>query len=177
MGRPGKPVPVKLFTGILCAKPELLEKLQLVLVSHFGDIDFQSNRFKFSLTDYYDYEMGSRIGRWFWSFERLIDPGDLPDIKRTTNSIEDDFTQDGNRMINLDPGYLDFHKLILASVKDRAQKIYLSKGIYADPTLYYLKGKFHSYDWSLPDFRTDEYYALFSDIRTRYKNALKMMEI
>jgi hypothetical protein len=63
--------------------------------------------------------------------------------------------------------------MVLASVKERAQKIYMDKGIYADPTLYYLKGQWHAYDWSLPDFRPDTYHDVFLEIRRLYRNNMR----
>jgi len=75
-----------------------------------------------------------------------------------SNKVEQDFSENGKRLVNIDPGYLDFHKVVLASDKERGQKIYLGNGIYADPTLYYSKGRFHPYDWSLPDFKEETYY-------------------
>jgi hypothetical protein len=174
MGKPMPVTPVKLFTGILCADDALLEGARRTLENRFGPVDYVSSRFLFDLTNYYENEMGASIGRWFWSFERLIDPGILPQVKLFTNDTESEFAGDGKRKINLDPGYLDFHKVILASVKERAQKIYLGSGIYADPTLYYLKGRFHCYDWSLPDFKTDLYYPVFEELRKLYRTALRI---
>jgi len=173
MAEPEKPIPVKLFTGVLCPDPKALQPVKSVLMERFGPIDFESDRFPFDLTRYYEGEMGPGIGRWFWSFDRLIDPATLPEIKLFTNTVELDFSKDGGRVVNLDPGYLDYHKVILASVKDRAQKIYLSQGIYADPTLFFLKGRFYSYEWSLPDFRTATYHPVFLKIRNRYKEKLR----
>ncbi|MBN1357002.1 DUF4416 family protein [bacterium] len=173
MGKPAPPAPVKLFTGILCNRTEPPPEIQIRLERALGPVDYKSPRFPFDLTDYYDREMGTGIGRWFWSFEKPIDPGQLPEIKLLTNKIEALFAEGNRRTVNLDPGYLDFHKVILASVKDRAQKIYLDKGVYADPTLFYIKGGFHSYEWSLPDFKTPVYYPVFHRIRELYRLAMK----
>ncbi len=173
MGIPVSPVPVKLFTGVLYSDTETLDNARRILESRFGKIDTVSPPFDFDLTNYYEKEMGPKLIRLFWSFERLIDPSELPDVKVFTNSVEMSFSEAGNRKINLDPGYMDFHKVVLASVKERAQKIYLGKGIYADPTLYYLKGAFHPYDWSLPDFKDTTYYAVFREMRNRYRETLR----
>jgi hypothetical protein len=178
MGKPMPPVPVKLFVGVLCADDAVSEEARRTLESIWGPVDYESLRFPFDLTDYYVSEMGSGIERWFWSFERLIDPGTLADIKLAANDVEAMFLWDhGGRRINIDPGYLDFHKVVLASVKERAQKIYLGKGIYADPTLYYLKGEFHAYDWTLPDFKLPVYHPVFHDIRRIYREQLRSRNI
>ncbi len=174
MGKPVIPVPVKVFTGVLTAKDSILKDVRAELEGRLGSIDVISQKFPFDFTDYYQQEMGSDIHRLFWSFEKLIDPGRLPEIKLFTNEVEAHFSSAGTkRMVNLDPGYIDFYKLVLASVKERGQKIYLARGIYADPTLYYLKGNWYSYDWALPDFRTPVYYPVFQRIRDIYRQQMR----
>lgn len=76
----------------------------------------------------------------------------------------------GKRKINLGPGYMDFDKVVLASAKYNAQKIYLSQGIYADPTLWYEKGVFTACPFAFPDFKTDLYHKIFLHIRSLYKD-------
>ncbi|MCD4655220.1 DUF4416 family protein [bacterium] len=176
MGEPTSPQPVKLFTGVLCPHETILDDVRQQLEERFGEIDYVSDSFSFNLTDYYEPEMGPNIVRWFWSFRELIDPGILPAVKLFTNEVEKKFA-DGksNRRVNLDPGYLDYYKMILASVKDRAQKIYLSQGIYADPTLYYLKGRWYPYDWSLPDFKPATYHPIFMKMRLLYRHNLRKL--
>ena len=176
MGKPVLPVSVKLFFGVLSSCGDLTIKARSILENRYGPIDYESEVFDFDLTRYYEKEMGYPIRRCFWSFNGLIDPGQLAEIKRFSNFIEMFLAVDGKRKINLDPGYLDLHKVILASVKERAQKIYLSDGIYADPTLYYLKGKFHSYDWTLPDFRTEMYCPVFHHLRNLYLENLRLLK-
>ncbi|HPQ39204.1 MAG TPA: DUF4416 family protein [bacterium] len=174
MGHPVQPQPVKLFTGVLCADPGIVDDVRHRLEKAWGAVDYTSPDFSFDLTNYYAPEMGTGIRRWFWSFHRLIDPGRLPDVKWFSNAVETAFSDArGRRRINLDPGYLDFYKMVLASVKDRAQKIYLSRGIYADPTLYYLKGRWYPYDWSLPDFKKGIYNAVFQEIRGLYRRDMR----
>lgn len=139
----------------------------------FGPRDLLSERFIFDFTDYYEPEMGSPLYRIFISFENLIRPGRLAEIKRLTNIIEDLFARNGKRCINLDPGYLDLDKFVLASAKYAGQKIFLGGGIYADPTLYFYQKAFHAYSWSFPDFRTDVYRKFFLEARVLYKQKLK----
>ncbi|MBN1552941.1 DUF4416 family protein [bacterium] len=173
MGNPVSPEPVKLFTGILYSKTAPIEDVKYDLEKLFGPVDYVSQEFDFGLTDYYESEMGPQIKRLFWSFHRLIDPSEIADIKQKTNAVELVYAISGKRNVNLDPGYMDFYKVVLASVKARAQKIYIGKGIYADPTLHYLKGKFHAYDWSLPDFKMHSYDAIFQEIRNIYKQQMR----
>jgi len=77
------------------------------------------------------------------------------------------------RRINIDPGYLDLAKLILASTKDFRHRIYLNKGIYADLTLFYQNKTFQTWEWTFPDYKTAEYIAIFNQIREIYTKQIK----
>lgn len=167
------PKPVKLFVGVLVAPDVSLEKVQNLLESNFGPVDYRSKSFPFDITDYYEKEMGDNLSRLFFSFEKLIDPIEIALIKVRTNELEEEFVEDNLRKVNLDPGYMDTHKIILASAKYGAPKIYVGQGIYADPTLYYRKGRFHPYEWGFPDFRSGIYNTVLLEIRARYKKAGK----
>ena len=133
--KPTEPEPVKLFVGILYTHELLLEKAITLVVQNFGETDFESPVFEFTSSDYYKAEMGWPIFRKFVSFHNLINPNELAQIKIETNQIEKELAVAGKRKVNLDPGYMDYHKVVLASAKCNAQKIYLDHGIYADPTL------------------------------------------
>jgi hypothetical protein len=52
---------------------------------------------------------------------------DLAAIKLRTQKIEERYRRkdSGGWQINLDPGYLDFYKVVLASTKNASQRIYI----------------------------------------------------
>jgi len=139
---PTDPQPVKLFIAALFSEQNLLEKSLQRSQEQFGTIEYRSEVFPFDVTDYYAPEMGSPLYRQFVSFQPLVNPGKLAEFKINTNSIEDELSEQEKRRVNLDIGYMDFNKVVLASAKFNGQKIYLDHGIYADPTLYYRKGEF-----------------------------------
>jgi hypothetical protein len=173
MAAPQSPLPVKLIMAVLYSDEERLLEARGRLIQRFGAIDFISPRFAFEVTDYYVPEMGAPIFRLFYSFEPLVSPGDLANIKLATNALEDVLAVEGQRRVNLDPGYLDTDKFVLASAKYNGQKVYLADGIWADLTLRYEKGHFSAYPWSFPDFRSGEYEKTFLRIREIYKGQLK----
>jgi len=170
---PQDPGLVKLFSGILYSDKDLLRVTLRILQEMYGDMDFQSQPFGFDITDYYASEMGIPIERMFVAFDRLIHPRDIARIKVETNEIEDRLSVQGNRKINLDPGYMDYDKMVLASAKYNGQKIYLDHGIWADLTLHYEKGKFVPYPWSFPDFEKGIYDEIFLEIRQKFKGQRK----
>jgi hypothetical protein len=171
--KPVEPTPVKLICGILFSDESLLARALDRLTDIFGRIDFRSPLFPFTITDYYVEEMGAPIWRLFCSFDPLIHPGELARIKIACNALEEELAVDGRRKVNLDPGYMDYDKLVLASAKYNAHKIYLAAGIYADPTLHFEKGKYLPAPWAFPDFKSGLYTEAFLHIRARYKGQLR----
>jgi hypothetical protein len=166
------PQKVQLVLGVICADAGLLDRLEETLEMRLGPIESRSDAFEFDETDYYGDEMGEGLKRIFYSFSGLIDPARIVDIKIESNRIEDEFALEGRRRVNIDPGYLDFYKLVLASAKFQGQKVYLGKGVYADPTLYYDKG-WKSCDWSFPDFKSGRYDEFLTGVRRSYKNKMR----
>jgi uncharacterized protein DUF4416 len=161
--------PVKLFVVTLHRDPAILESVTSELIKLFGPIDWQSEDFAFDVTDYYENEMGSGLLRRFLSFQNLMMPDEIADIKIRTNELENKYHNEDKRQINLDPGYLDTYKVVLASTKFGGQKIYVGKGIYADMTLVMYKGQWEGFAWGFPDFKSRRYDAVLSKIRDLYK--------
>ena len=173
MVQPKAPDPVKLFVAVLLSDTGLIQEVRNRLESEFGTIDYESELFPFDVTDYYEAEMGDAIQRKFFSFAGLISPDGIADIKLRTNEIEKTFMADGRRSVNLDPGYMDYYKIVLASGKFQGQKIYLSGGVYADLTLYYDKD-WKPFAWGFPDFRSGRYNQTLKKIRELYKAGRKI---
>ncbi|MDD5512405.1 MAG: DUF4416 family protein [Candidatus Omnitrophica bacterium] len=73
------------------------------------------------------------------------------------------------RSINIDPGYLDMAKLVLATTKDFCHRIYLGSGIFGEVTLVYRKDSFQPWEWTYPDYRSREYIETFNRIREIYR--------
>jgi hypothetical protein len=171
--KPDLAEPVKLFAGILYSDETLLAQAISLLEKKYGSVDFYSHVFPFEITDYYNAEMGTPIYRIFISFDDLISPSALAEIKLETNRIEMRLAVEDQRRVNLDCGYMDYDKVVLASGKYNGQKIYLDHGIWADLTLHFEKGHFDPYPWSFPDFKSGQYEDVFLEIRRIFKQQRK----
>lgn len=171
--KPVKVKPVKYFVGALFTDKEILNKSINDLENSFSNVDLESDDFPFDITRYYNKEMGEPIFRRFLSFAKLRSPGEIAEAKLTSNATEDKYRINGNRKVNLDVGYIDCDKVVLASAKYGIHKIYINKGIYADMALHYGKGKFTPYPWAFMDFKSDCYYQFFLEVRELYKNQLR----
>jgi hypothetical protein len=152
---------VKLICGMIAADESLMQQTEREMEGMFGAIDIRSELISFDYTDYYQTEMGGGLLRKFVSFDQLIDPGQLAGIKIKTNVIERRLAiQTGDSMkrrINLDPGYVTAAKLVLATTKDFAHRIYLGDGIYGEVTLNFRKNGCTFFEWTYPDFKSGKY--------------------
>lgn len=182
MGEIKKPSAVNLIIGMIYNKEKIIvEEVMDKLVACWGEIDKQSKEFNFSKlseTNYYKEEMGDNLYRKFLSFKELILPDEIVKIKLTTNTLEEEFAekldnQNRKRRINLDPGYISYNSLILASTKAAPHRIYLSSGIWAEITLIFFNKKFMPLMWTYRDYKSEEYIKFFEKIRIIYKRKLK----
>lgn len=165
MGRITRAKPVKLIAGFIFKDEKYLKKTESILARRFGKIDFKSQIIPFDFTDYYAKELGCNLNRAFISFQNLISPKSLSSVKVITNRMEGKFSSGGNRLINIDPGYLDSARLVLASTKDYAHRVYLDKGIFAEITLIFRGHSFKALEWTYPDYKSEEYIDIFHKIR------------
>jgi len=173
MDRILKPNPVKLIFAFIFKERGSLNLAKNLLKKHFGEIDFVSPVFSFNYTRYYEKEFGRELNRLFVSFKGLINPGELPKIKVFSNKIEKKLSNDNNRLINIDPGYIDLAKLILASTKDYSHRIYLGKGVFAETTLVFEGKSYKPWPWTYPDYGSEEYISVFNKIRGIYAAQIK----
>lgn len=169
MGRPAPHAPVSLIVGMLSASADLFDRAEAALSDRFGKPARASAVIPFDSTRYYEPEMGANLLRKFLAFDRPLDAADLVETKLWTNALEErlgaESASSAARPINLDPGYVTLAKLVLATTKDRAHRIYLGRGIYGEVTLTYLKGAFQPMPWTYPDYRTAPYRKFFEEAR------------
>lgn len=163
----------RLVMGVLSTREDEHDALVSLLKETYGPILQESAHSPFSYTDYYDVEMKGNPMRFFLVFRDLVDPECLADIKIETNDIEDSFSEDGGRRINLDPGILSAGSFILATTKNRSHRIPLRKGIYAETTLIYYGHQFNALPWTYADYKSDEFRALFKEYRAEYLKDLR----
>jgi hypothetical protein len=168
MSIPQEPKPAKLFLSVISSSAESINKTLSELEVLYGILDFVSPLLPFNHTDYYCAEMGKVLFRRFASFERLIRQEELASIKLQTNLLEVEKTTKGNRLVNIDPGYLLAERLVLASGKNYGHRIYLSNGIYADLTLIYRDKDYQPLAWTYPDYGEEKVRSWLRAIREKY---------
>jgi Domain of unknown function (DUF4416) len=149
------------------------EALWRGLESAFGPIDYKGEFVPFDFTDYYQEESGPGLLRGFVSFRGLGSPERLPDLKRSASRLEEVWAVNGKRRFNLDIGYMDPDKVVLASYKRAPAKLYLRDGVYADLLLKYGKGRFEPMPWAFHDFQDGRYGKGLMVIREKLKSEMR----
>ncbi len=173
MGMVKEPQPVLLFTGII-TQPAYKDRIIEMLKTHFGDIALSTEYIPFSHTDYYEKEMGKGLLRKWVAFRTLISPESISGVKIKTNKMEEQFSENGNRVFNIDPGYVSMQNMVLVTTKSYSHRIYLSQGIYGEVTLIYKKNKgFVPLEWTYPDYRENIALDFFNRTRAILKELLK----
>jgi len=165
--------PALLICAQLGADLDVLERARAALSEHFGAVAAADEPVPFTWSDYYRREVGESPWRQYLAFRELVDPSGLAGIKLATNRLEAELAQGGPRRVNLDPGYLDLSKLILASAKDATYRVYLGRGISAQPTLHFQDGSYRPWEWTYPSYRDPGTLEFFNRARKLYREFLK----
>lgn len=175
MAQPQFPKPVKLFIAVLWADCTAFDQACIEVQKRWGRSDWLGTHHPFDQSGYYEQEMGANLQRTLITFEKLFPAESIGEAKLATNEIEDALSVDGKRPVNLDVGYLDHNKIVLASMKYSGHKIYLGQGIYADFVGRFKAGRYQPFEWTFPDFRTGRYDEELLTIRTTYLQQLKQL--
>jgi hypothetical protein len=169
MGEILEPSPVLLIVAASSRYGEALDWAGQRIAERCGPVAAVSEAFDFTETDYYAATMGTGLKKQFVACEGPIDPGRLPDVKRDTNAWETEYAALARhpepRPLNLDPGYVTPAKLVLASTKDHAHRLYLRDGIYGEVTLSYRHRSWQPHPWTYPDYRREDYQRFFAKCR------------
>ena len=160
----------KLIIGVIYSDKAALDKALEILVSEFGEIDAVSEEFSFSkeFSTYYDEEMGGEGLRRIYSFKKTVDPSRQADIKIRTNEIEEELSVNGGRRVNLDPGFINHGRLLLATTKKAGFRIPLKDGIYTEMTLFYARGEWHKLPWTYRDYQSERVQRFITEVRHKY---------
>lgn len=163
MGHTRTPRFVTPLVAMLAANPDHFQVARPHLEKLLGPVDLESPLFPFEKTEYYASSMGEGLKRKFFTFTAITDPAALADWKLATNALEEQLKPalqtDGRpeRPINLDVGYITGAKLVLASTKDFAHRLYLKDGIFAEITMGFRGDSWVSHDFTFPDFKSGIY--------------------
>ena len=157
-----------LLIGAICGDENYLERIP----EHFGEFGTMALAgpvHEFTFTHYYVDVMGAPLFRRFVFFEPGFDCDSLAGVKIRTNELEAELASGIDliveRPLNLDPGYLTLSKLVLASTKNHAHRVYLRDGIYGEVTLFFRDGRYRAWPWTYPDYASEQLTGFFRRVR------------
>jgi hypothetical protein len=172
--------PARLFFGVITAYERVFERARDRIALRFGPLEpaDESPIFPFPETRTYAPTMGpGPLLRKFYFLKAHWPQEGLGPVKRAAIEIEGEVQSTEEfpvpRAVNIDPGLLNDCRVILASTKDHAHRIYRGDGIWEEITLVYQGGAFQALPWTYPDFRSPAIAAHFAPIRVRYLESLK----
>jgi hypothetical protein len=160
---------VKPVLAVLFPQAEWPNDLIETIEAKLGRIEWRNIPIPFSHTEYYAQEMGTQLWRGLISLSGLISAENLLWLKIETVKLEAEYNLSGKRRYNIDAGFLDADKFVLASTKRGPLKLYLGHGIFADLALQYRDGKFSAFPWSFSDFQDGRYEKDMQVIRAKFK--------
>ncbi len=143
-----------------------------IFTNAFGKVSVISEKFIFNYTQYYAPEMGKELYKFFVGTEVVDSPGLLPVFKHKAIEIENKFSVNNNRTINIDPGYMAVEKVVVASTKNFTHRIYIGDNIYGDLQLMRQKGRLTAMPWTYEDYTRIETINFFDKLFNKFKGYL-----
>jgi hypothetical protein len=166
----------KAIAALMFREREFFDRGLAMLSEKLGNPDLTGAPVPFTTSSYYEEEMGPGLTKAVASFPRLMGPHKLPWLKAVATAVEKKLSLEGRRRVNIDPGYVDFYKVVLASSKCGWPKVYLGRGTWADPVLRFYAGGFEPFPWTFPDFKDGRYDKDLRAIRDLYRRQMRGRE-
>lgn len=143
------------------------------VTASWGPLALASVPFDFVETDYYRPTMGPDLRLQLFAFALRMDAAELVERKLQTKLWEQSYVRLGihsePRPLNLDAGYLTKAKLVLASTKDHAHRLYLGRGVFGEITLVYRDRHWQPHPWTYPNYRREDYQEFLSRAREQLR--------
>ena len=168
MSKPKEPLPAKLGIGLIFKDEMAAQSGWRAMEKIWGALDILSETRPFDYTGYYEAEMGRPLYRRWGFFKELVPQDRLVGIKWQALKIEQQWSLEEKRRLNLDPGLITAERLVLATGKNFSHRLYLGKGIFGDLALVFSKGTFRPLAWTYPDYQDEQTIEMFNKIRGKY---------
>lgn len=168
---------VTMIFAVFSRYDALLDRAKALIDAAYGPLAISSEPFSFMETRYYEQSMGNGLHKQFHACAQTGSADELPTIKLQTNRWEAEIAGQSQypvaRPVNIDPGYVDLGKLVLASTKDHAHRLYLSDGVYGEVTLH-LRGKqWQCWPWTYPDYQRPDVQDFFRQVREHHRKLVR----
>ncbi len=144
----------KLFFALMYKDKGVFEKAVKCLKDDFGTVLSSNAEYEFDFTDYYAEEFGNGLKKMLIAFDKIINNGDLAEVKIISSQVEDEFCDSSNkRAINIDPGYFNDKGVVIASFKGKDFKEDIGEDVFAHKVLSFDNGAVKDFFHTFPDFK------------------------
>ncbi len=166
---------VKLIAAVMASREDLIGEAISALSPSYGPVESKGPVFAFTYSGYYTAEMGEGLVKAFCSFRGLVEPTEIVARKLEAMVCEKKFLVEGarSRRVNVDPGYLDLMKLVLATTKNASHRVYIGSGVHGDVELIYKSGAYAPLEWTYSDYREPATLEFFGKVRREYLAELR----
>ena len=170
-----EPTKGNLTISVMYVSKNDLSAVKETLESLYGEIDMESDHYSFSsISPYYDPEMGKEIKKVIYSFKEIIPRESVREIKLEAMNIEQHYTVNGKRQINLDPGLLTLENFLLTTGKNFSHRLYLGKGVFAEITLIFSKKSgIRELPWTYRDYVYEPARSFLLTLREHFRQKLR----
>lgn len=156
---------VKIFLGVRYNWKDLdISEVTKILESRWGKMDFQSDPLPVVCLKDDAWNTPDQLMKVFFTFEYLVDPNNISDIKITALDVEE---KNYSQYIKIDVGYVSLKKIILAKHKETPYNVPLQKGIYGEVLGLFKDKNWSMMPWSDQNYRAFEYTSVFDAIRAK----------
>jgi hypothetical protein len=155
-----EPTPVLLVVAVFW-QPKFEENFKAMFKSaqewtglEFGlEVGKSSAVFDFTQTTYYEGEMGKELKKVFVQLGKPVSRDSLASFKVRAREIEDQFsTDEGARLVNIDPMLISVENVIVASSKNFPHRLYLGQGVFGDLQLIRRRTGYEALPWTYKDY-------------------------
>jgi hypothetical protein len=162
-----------LFLAVLRHSEQMpIQRSEDLIIETWGKFSTVLKLDYFPMKEYYAKEMGQPLAREIYVYEDLYDREILIQAKLKSMQIEQDFSFEGRRTINIDPGLISLEQLTLISTKPFSHRIFLGNNLYGDLTYIYKQNNYQCLPWTYPDYKEQSVIEFFESIRKKLKKSL-----
>lgn len=171
-----EPCPAFLFFGVITSRSEIIDETRDLLVERYGSLHprGESPVFPFPETRTYRSTMGTALKKRFFVVGKRLPQDGLAAVKIDAIDLEKVIAESWKertgleRPVNIDPGLINDCRIILASTKDHAHRIYRGEGVWEEVTLVFRDGKYRELPWTYRDFKNPDYHKFFEIFRENF---------
>ncbi len=162
------------IVGILTGELDLIGSMEELWPEQLAGVRRSFDPFPFVQSGYYEKEMGPGLMRTWVAFHNQVGQDVLVRFKHRAVALEEKLTKPGaGRRINIDPGLVTMHSLLLTTRKHSGHRIYLGDGVFVEMTLIFQHQRFEPFAWTYPDYRLERVIDFFGQLRDDLKKELK----